>query len=134
MPRPPPDASTLAPPSVFAPTCMSSIVSDPADTSASSANWESSRREKLERIAQLGLDPWGSRFDDHAAIADIRARANEIKLKLENGREVALPDLGATGADFDFRKWLSEQGPGEMHGPQVRAAGRIVLHRDKGKL
>lgn len=113
---------------------MSSIVSDPSDTTASGANWETSRREKLERIAQLGLDPWGSRFDEHAAIAEIRARTNEIKLKTEDGREVALPDLATAGADFDFRKWLSEQGPGEMHGPQVRAAGRIVLHRDKGKL
>ena len=54
--------------------------------------------------------------------------------RLQDGRQVALPDLATAGADFDFRKWLSEQGPGEMTGPQVRAAGRIVLHRDKGKL
>src|SRR5262245_25227565 len=98
---------------------MSSIVSDPSDISAAGANWESSRREKLERIAQLGIDPWGSRFDDQAAIASIRARATEIMLKTEDGREVALPDLTTAGADFDFRKWLSEQGPSEMHGPQV---------------
>ena len=64
----------------------------------------------------------------------IRARAGEIVYRLQDGREVPLPDLAAAGADFDFRKWLAEQGPGEMVGPQVRAAGRIVLHRDKGKL
>jgi lysyl-tRNA synthetase, class II len=113
---------------------MSSTVTDESASTASGANWEQSRREKLERITQLGVDPWGSRFDDHAAIADIRARASEITFKTQDGRQVTLPDLTAAAADFDFRKWLSEQGPGEMTGPQVRAAGRIVLHRDKGKL
>ena len=69
-----------------------------------------------------------------SAIADIRARTTEITYQTQDGRQVTLPDLATAGADFDFRKWLSEQGPGEMMGPQVRAAGRIVLHRDKGKL
>ncbi len=112
---------------------MSSAVTEqPAP--ASGGDWESSRRDKLQKIAALGHDPWGSRFDDHASIANIRARAGEILFRLADGREVTLPDLTTTAADFDFRKWLSEQGPGEMVGPQVRAAGRIVLHRDKGKL
>ena len=113
---------------------MSSTVSDQPAPTAPSANWEQSRREKLERITQLGLDPWGARFDDHASIAAIRARTGEIVFKTQDGRDVTLPDLASPPADFDFRKWLSEQGPGEMTGPQVRAAGRIVLHRDKGKL
>jgi lysyl-tRNA synthetase class 2 len=34
---------------------------------------EASRAEKLHRIEQLGLDPWGGRFDGHTPIADIRA-------------------------------------------------------------
>ncbi len=34
---------------------------------------ESVRREKLARIAALGLDPWGRRFDDHQPIAEVRA-------------------------------------------------------------
>src|SRR3954464_3050850 len=113
---------------------MSAPVTDQTPTATTSGNWESSRREKLERIAQLGHDPWGSRFDDHAAIADIRARTGEIVFKTQDGRQIALPDTATAGADFDFRKWLSEQGAGEMTGPHVRAAGRIVLHRDKGKL
>ena len=45
---------------------------------AAGGDWESARRDKLRRIAELGHDPWGSRFDDHAPIADIRARAGEI--------------------------------------------------------
>jgi lysyl-tRNA synthetase class 2 len=111
---------------------MSPIVSDQPASPPSSGDWESSRRDKLRKIAELGRDPWGSRFDDHAPIGEIRARASEIVYKLQDGRSVALPD--PTGPEFDFRKWLSEQGPGEMMGPTVRAAGRIVLHRDKGKL
>jgi lysyl-tRNA synthetase, class II len=113
---------------------MSSNVTDQPATPTTSGNWEAARREKLARIVELGLDPWGSRFDGHAAIADIRNRTNEITFKTADGRQVALPDLATAGEGFDFRKWLSEQGPGEMVGPNVRAAGRIVLHRDKGKL
>ena len=33
---------------------------------------EADRRQKLERIAQLGLDPWGGRFDGRTPIAGIR--------------------------------------------------------------
>ncbi len=113
---------------------MSSIVTEQPATATTSGDWESSRREKLRRIAELGRDPWGSRFDDHAAVADIRRRAGEIVYQLPDGREVSLPDLEHAGPDFDFRRWLADQGSGEMTGPKVRAAGRIVLHRDKGKL
>jgi lysyl-tRNA synthetase, class II len=113
---------------------MSSTVTEQPATTPSGGDWEASRRDKLRRIVETGRDPWGSRFDNHASIAEIRARAGEIVLRMQDGRQVALPDLISPAADFDFRKWLSEQGPGEMTGPEVRAAGRIVLHRDKGKL
>jgi lysyl-tRNA synthetase class 2 len=36
-------------------------------------DFEASRADKLRRIAELGLDPWGQRFDGHQAIAAIRA-------------------------------------------------------------
>ena len=35
--------------------------------------FEASRAEKLRRIEELGLDPWGQRFDGHQPIAAIRA-------------------------------------------------------------
>ena len=113
---------------------MSCTVADDPANASTGGDWESARRAKLQKVVELGHDPWGSRFDDHAPIADIRARAGEIFYRLQDGREVPLPDFAAGAAEFDFRKWLADQGPGEMHGPQVRAAGRIVLHRDKGKL
>src|SRR6185369_454977 len=99
---------------------MRTTVTEEPATTPSGGDWETSRRDKLRRIAEMGRDPWGSRFDDHASIAAIRARTDEIVLSLQDGRKVALPDLTAAGADFDFRKWLSEQGPGEMTGPDVR--------------
>jgi lysyl-tRNA synthetase class 2 len=113
---------------------MSSTVTEQPANPPVGGDWESFRRDKLRQIAELGHDPWGSRFDDHTPIGDIRARAVEIAFRTEDGRAVPLPNFAAAGADFDFRKWLADQGPGEMIGPQVRAAGRIVLHRDKGKL
>jgi lysyl-tRNA synthetase class 2 len=75
---------------------------------------EASRREKLRRIQELGFDPWGARFDDVLPIGDIRAREGEITV------EPAPPG--------------SEKGEPVQRGPKVRAAGRIVLQRKKGKL
>ncbi|MBI2477450.1 MAG: lysine--tRNA ligase, partial [Planctomycetia bacterium] len=84
---------------------------------------EAARREKLRRISELGHDPWGSRFDDRALIGDIRSRACEVKLRLEDGTEIELPE--PSGAeDFNYRQWLADQGKGEITGPKVRAAGR----------
>jgi lysyl-tRNA synthetase class 2 len=68
-------------------------VSEPRDT------FEASRAEKLRRIEELGVDPWGERLDGHQAIAAIRA----------------LP--------------IDAAAP-----PGVRAAGRIVLRREMGKV
>jgi lysyl-tRNA synthetase class 2 len=73
---------------------------------------EAARRDKLRRIQELGHDPWGARFDGHQSIGQIRAREGEI----------VVDPAAAEG-----------KAP-EQHGPTIRAAGRIVLSRDKGKL
>ena len=92
---------------------------------------EAARREKLRKIAELGHDPWGGRFDDRLWIGDIRARASEIRFVKGDGTKTELPE----GLDQNaFRQWTASQGAGEMHGPKVRAAGRVVLLRDTGKL
>ena len=75
---------------------------------------EAARREKLRKIQELGHDPWGSRFDDQMAIGAIRTREGEITVE-------PIPQG-------------SDQREPTQHGPQVRAAGRIVLQRKKGKL
>ncbi len=94
---------------------------------------EASRRDKLHKIAEMGIDPWGGRFDDRSYIGYIRDCASEVKLKKEDGELVDLPELDGDG-EIDFRAWLAEQGPSEMIGPTVRAAGRIMLQRKAGKL
>lgn len=68
---------------------------------------EAARREKLRKIEELGFDPWGQRFDNHASIRTIRAKENEI---------------------------VQEESAQHPKGPKVRAAGRIILQRKKGKL
>ncbi len=94
---------------------------------------ESSRRGKLRKIAEMGLDPWGGRFDDRTAIGTIRDRADEIRFHPETGDPIALPAVDGE-SPLDFRSWLNQQGPGQLVGPRVRAAGRIVLQRKAGKL
>ena len=94
---------------------------------------EEARRRKLERITAMGYDPWGSRFDGRESIGGVRQQIGEVKLSLDSGGVLDLPDPDA-GPDVDFRKWLSEQGKGQLTGPQVRIAGRIMSSRDKGKL
>lgn len=90
------------------------------------------RRVKLERLQERGIDPFGHRFDDRDFIGDIRARSGEVFYRLEDGTNVDLPDFSAEG--FDFRQWKADQGKGEVVGPEVRAAGRIMLSRPTGKL
>lgn len=91
------------------------------------------RRKKLQRLVEAGIDPWGGRFDDRIPIEELRGRADEVVFQTAEGQRVALPaELGTE--DFEFRTWLSEAGEGELVGPKVRAAGRIVLHRGQGKL
>ena len=76
------------------------------------ATLEAARREKLGKIRELGVDPWGQRFDNRTPIGQIRAREKEIVVHpLKDGQRA--PD---------------------QDGPKVRAAGRIVLQRKKGKL
>ncbi|MCO6457871.1 MAG: lysine--tRNA ligase [Pirellulaceae bacterium] len=94
---------------------------------------EAARRDKLRRLVERGIDPWGGRFDDRHWIGDIRARCGEVRLQLESGQSLEVP-RPADDQPLDVRQWKSQQGPGELAGPKVRAAGRIVLLRDKGKL
>jgi lysyl-tRNA synthetase, class II len=92
---------------------------------------EASRRDKLDKIRQLGHDPWGGRFDDHQPIGEIRAQAPQIRLVHADGTAEEMPPIDD---QIDFRQWLSDHGPGDVTGPEVRAAGRIVLKRNAGKL
>ena len=95
---------------------------------------EAARRAKMAKLVELGHDPWGGRFDDRQLLGDVRARTSEIKFRKADGGDVALPPLDTEEQRGAFRPWLADQGAGELVGPTVRAAGRIVLLRDTGKL
>ena len=69
---------------------------------------EKARRDKLRKLVELGLDPWGSRFDGAAAISAVREQGEPLK------RPAGEP-------------------PAE-DGPTVRVAGRIMLQRNAGSL
>ena len=101
----------------------------PSDDSSSGGVHEAARRDKLRKLVELGCDPWGQRFDHHQAIGDVRGLASQIVYRTATGDDLPLPAEGV-----NFKAWLAEQPPGELHGPQVRAAGRIVLQRKTGKL
>lgn len=91
------------------------------------------RRKKLAKIQELGFDPFGQRFDHRLLIDSIREKSDQIVWVTESGQKVRLPSFDGD-QPVDFRAWLADQEKGGLEGPKVRAAGRIVLHRDKGKL
>ena len=91
------------------------------------------RRKKMEQIESLGYDPFGQRFDDRQWIRQIRDRMSEVKFVKEDGTSVDLPAESEV-PQAQFRQWKSDQGAGNLEGPRVRAAGRIMLNRNKGKL
>ncbi len=90
------------------------------------------RREKLSKLVEKGIDPFGSRFDDRTLAGQCREMKDQIQFFKQDGTEVPLPDF--EDPDLDYRMWKSENGPGEEKGPTVRVAGRIKFSRDKGKL
>lgn len=90
------------------------------------------RREKLRQLVELGIDPFGSRFDNRTLVRQCQQLSAKVKFVTQDGEELALPDF--TVGEVDYRQWKSDNGPGEEVGPQVRVAGRILLSRDKGKL
>lgn len=94
---------------------------------------QAARLNKLRKIEERGIDPWGGYFPDRALIKAVRAQSDQVKYRLATGAELALPDLDGE-TPVDYAKWKTEQGAGEELGPKVRVAGRIVLMRPTGKL
>lgn len=41
------------------------------------SKFEQIRAEKVDKLTELGIDPWGSRFDDRTPITEIRTKAPE---------------------------------------------------------
>jgi len=76
-----------------------------ASATATRSGLEQARRDKLDKLRELGIDPWGRRYDGASSILAVRATGEQLD---------PAPDF--TG------------------GPTVRVAGRIMLLRNAGSL
>jgi lysyl-tRNA synthetase class 2 len=82
------------------------------------ANFEVSRAEKLRRIEELGLDPWGGRFDGHQPIEVLRAMPLD---------ETNRPHVRAAG------RIVSRHIKGKIHFLKiVDSSGQPTIQRTKG--
>ena len=68
------------------------------------------RRAKMQKIVEMGIDPWGARFDDRSLISDIRNQQAEIRYTLEEGTTLELPSLQTQAERDDFKKWVHAGG------------------------
>jgi len=60
----------------------------PSGGPSTAAQLEKARRDKLDRLRTLGIDPWGRRFDGVAAIAEVRRRGETLEPGAEDGPTV----------------------------------------------
>ena len=69
------------------------------------------RREKLAKLRDLGIDPYGARFEVSTTPAELRANFEETKQVKIAGRITALADVfDALGRDRCYKKaWPLEQ-------------------------
>ncbi len=89
---------------------------------------EQQRRANRDAVRALGVDPYGQRTDELVALADARARYDEAA-DLANQESVAARKQATKDGtpDSDLPPLVDDR-------PRVRIAGRVVLHRDNGKL
>ena len=52
--------------------------SEQPDSPMDPGEHQRARRDKLQKIEAMGVDPWGSRFDDRTYISAVRDRADEV--------------------------------------------------------
>ena len=81
-------------------------------------NFEASRADKLRRIAGLGLDPWGERFDGYQPIAELRAlpldEANPPRVRAA-GR-IVLRRIAGKLHFLEIRDWSGQRIQRELKG------------------
>ncbi|MDR2344900.1 MAG: lysine--tRNA ligase [Planctomycetaceae bacterium] len=131
------------------------------ETAGTGAVLEAARREKLRKIKDLGFDPWGKRFDRQQSISYIRSLAVSLVKEEKTSETTTNPVNSAatnsaatnpattnsattnpaatnpsTDNSTDTKESISGSPESQSHqeGIQVRAAGRIMLQRKKGKL
>ena len=76
QPTPKPSATTPAAPQ------------EDASAKGSGATLEKARRDKLDKLRELGIDPWGKKFDGVMPIAAVRATGETLDKSAEDGPTV----------------------------------------------
>jgi len=91
---------------------------------------EAQRRENREAVREIGADPYGGRVDGLMGLAEARARYDAA------ADEAHQASASARSAARKQNPQLSEEELPSIvdERPVARIAGRVVLHRDNGKL
>ena len=103
---------------------------NPEEQTADLHPLERQRRDNREKLAPLALNPYGERLESVLTLAEAIARydaaADEANQASEGARKQAKKDNPALDD--------SALPPLDDRRPRVRVAGRVMLHRDNGKL
>ena len=73
---------------------MSEEAATPQQAQSTEAELIAVRREKLVKLRELGVDPYGARFEVSTTPAELRAKFEEAKQVKIAGRIIALRDMG----------------------------------------
>ncbi len=90
---------------------------------------EAQRRENRAAVAALGLKPYGQRTGETDLITDIKSARDRYDANADAAHQQSSKDAKAAGPSA-----LAPAGPIVDQRPVVTVAGRVVLHRDNGKL
>lgn len=91
---------------------------------------EQQRRENRDAVIALGMLPYGERTDDLSTLADAHALYSEAADKANKESNQARKQAKRDNqdiADADLPAIVDDR-------PRVKVAGRVMLHRDNGKL
>jgi lysyl-tRNA synthetase class 2 len=71
--------------------------------------YEASRLEKLQAIEELGIDPWGQRFDGAMPVADIRKLAPDTGIRVRAAGRIVLRRIAGKLHWLEIRDWSGER-------------------------
>jgi lysyl-tRNA synthetase class 2 len=101
-----------------------------AAVSAPTDDFEANRAEKLRKIEELGLDPWGSRFDGHQAIGDILRLPADLpegqRPKVRAAGRIVLRRIQGNVHFVDLWDWTTPLRDGERGKVQVYVGKKQV--------
>ena len=117
---------------------MATVMSYNADTPDSNDPLEypleAARREKMATARVLGVDPWGQRFDDRQLVRDIRALATKSSIAPKTATRFRFPTPAHRAKSSTFANGRPTRARANLSALRFALQGRVVLHRDKGKL